>query len=53
LDFGEIAAMAEGSVTSVVIFRLQNTRADQLIQRLSETLARKSGFGDDSRGYLC
>ena len=38
LDFGEIAAMAERPMTSVVIFRLQNTRADHVIERLSAVL---------------
>jgi predicted nuclease of predicted toxin-antitoxin system len=38
LDFGEIAAMAERPLTSVVIFRLQNTRADHVIERLSAVL---------------
>ncbi len=38
LDFGEIVAMAERSMTSVVIFRLQNTRADHIIERLSAVL---------------
>jgi predicted nuclease of predicted toxin-antitoxin system len=40
LDFGEIAAMAELPMTSVVIFRLQNTRADHIIERLSAVLER-------------
>jgi predicted nuclease of predicted toxin-antitoxin system len=30
LDFGEIAARADDRVASVVVFRLQNTRADQV-----------------------
>jgi predicted nuclease of predicted toxin-antitoxin system len=38
LDFGEIAAMSERPVMGVVIFRLQNTRADHLIERLSAVL---------------
>ena len=38
LDFGEIAAMAERPMTSVAIFRLPNTRADHLIERLSAVL---------------
>ncbi|MGD0656138.1 MAG: DUF5615 family PIN-like protein [Thermoguttaceae bacterium] len=38
LDFGEIAALAECPMTGVVIFRLQNTRADHIIERLSAVL---------------
>jgi predicted nuclease of predicted toxin-antitoxin system len=38
LDFGEIAAMAKCPITSVVVFRLQNTRADHIIERLSVVL---------------
>jgi predicted nuclease of predicted toxin-antitoxin system len=38
LDFGEIAAMAGGRITSVVVFRLQNTRAAHVIERLSTAL---------------
>jgi predicted nuclease of predicted toxin-antitoxin system len=40
LDFGEIAAMAEHAMTSVVIFRLHNTRADHVIERLSAVLGK-------------
>jgi predicted nuclease of predicted toxin-antitoxin system len=38
LDFGEIAATAERPMSGVVIFRLQNTRADHIIERLSAVL---------------
>lgn len=38
LDFGEIAALAGGRAASVVVFRLQNTRADHVIERLSAVL---------------
>ena len=38
LDFGEIAALASDRVASVVVFRLQNTRADHVIERLSAVL---------------
>ncbi|MEN6451569.1 MAG: DUF5615 family PIN-like protein [Thermoguttaceae bacterium] len=38
LDFGEIAALAGDLVTSVVVFRLRNTRADHVIERLSIVL---------------
>jgi predicted nuclease of predicted toxin-antitoxin system len=40
LDFGEIAAMAGGQVASVIVFRLRNTRADHVIQRLGAVLDR-------------
>jgi predicted nuclease of predicted toxin-antitoxin system len=40
LDFGEIMAMTERPMTSVVIFRLQNTRAAHIIERLSAVLGR-------------
>jgi len=39
LDFGEIAALAGDAVTSVVVFRLRNTRADHVIERLSAALS--------------
>lgn len=38
LDFGEIAAMAGDCVTSVVVFRLQNTRAQHVVDRLAVVL---------------
>jgi predicted nuclease of predicted toxin-antitoxin system len=38
LDFGEIAALAGDRVASVVVLRLQNTRADHVIERLSAVL---------------
>ncbi len=39
LDFGEIAALSKGKKASVILFRLQNTRAAQVIDRLSHLLA--------------
>ena len=42
LDFGEILAGSEGKIVSVVLFRLRNTRADFVIQRLSAVLADSS-----------
>jgi predicted nuclease of predicted toxin-antitoxin system len=42
LDFGEIAALAGDRATSVVVFRLQNTRAEHVIERLSVVLHRAS-----------
>jgi predicted nuclease of predicted toxin-antitoxin system len=38
LDFGEIAALAGERMTSVVVFRLNNTRADFVTERLAATL---------------
>ena len=38
LDFGEIAALAGGRIASVVVFRLQNARAEHVIERLSAVL---------------
>lgn len=38
LDFGEIAALARGERTSVVVFRLHNMRTAHVIQRLSAVL---------------
>ena len=38
LDFGEIVALAKGKKTSVVVFRLHNTRASHVIRRLSTAL---------------
>ena len=40
LDFGEIAAMAGGRFASVILFRLRNTRAEHVLQRLSVALDR-------------
>lgn len=34
LDFGEIVAGSGGSIVSVVLFRLQNTRSTHVIDRL-------------------
>jgi predicted nuclease of predicted toxin-antitoxin system len=42
LDFGEIVAASAGQVISVIIFRLRNTRADFVIQRLDDVLAQSS-----------
>lgn len=42
LDFGEIAAMAGDYMTSVMVFRLQNTRAPHVIDRLAVALAKAS-----------
>jgi predicted nuclease of predicted toxin-antitoxin system len=38
LDFGEIVAASGGRSVSVVLFRLRNTRADFVIQRLEIVL---------------
>ena len=39
LDFGEIAALTTGKVASVVLFRLHNTRAAHVTERLEAVLA--------------
>jgi predicted nuclease of predicted toxin-antitoxin system len=41
LDFGEIVAGSGGSV-SVILFRLRNTRADFVVQRLKIVLAQST-----------
>jgi len=38
LDFGEIVALSQGQKTGVILFRLRNTRAAFVIQRLSEVI---------------
>ena len=38
LDFGEIVALAKGEKTSVILFRLHNTRTSHLLNRLSAVL---------------
>jgi predicted nuclease of predicted toxin-antitoxin system len=42
LDFGEILAASGGQIISVVLFRLHNTRADFVIQRLDAVLNQSS-----------
>jgi predicted nuclease of predicted toxin-antitoxin system len=42
LDFGEILAGSGGQIVSVVLFRLRNTRADFVIQRLDDVLGQSS-----------
>ncbi len=42
LDFGEIVAASAGQIISVILFRLRNTRADFVIQRLADVLAQSS-----------
>ncbi len=42
LDFGEILALSRGSRTSVVVFRLRNTRTENVIARLESVLAESS-----------
>lgn len=39
LDFGEIAALTKGRKASVILFRLHNTRAPHVIDRLVGVLA--------------
>ncbi len=42
LDFAEIAALTEGKKASVILFRLRNTRAPHVIERLSTVLEASS-----------
>lgn len=42
LDFGEILAACANQTVSVILFRLRNTRADFVIQRLDSVLAQSS-----------
>jgi predicted nuclease of predicted toxin-antitoxin system len=42
LDFGEILAASCGKIISVVRFRVHNTRADFVIQRLNAVLSQSS-----------
>jgi predicted nuclease of predicted toxin-antitoxin system len=42
LDFGEILAACSSQIVSVVLFRLHNTRADFVIQRLDHVLKESS-----------
>jgi hypothetical protein len=46
LDFGESAALTQGKVASVVLFRLHNTRASRVIDRLGAVLATAPGALD-------
>jgi predicted nuclease of predicted toxin-antitoxin system len=43
LDFGEIVALSRGARTSVVVFRLRNTRTENVIARLETVLAQSTG----------
>jgi predicted nuclease of predicted toxin-antitoxin system len=42
LDFGEIVALSRGATTSVVVFRLRDTRTEHVIERLERVLAESS-----------
>ncbi len=42
LDFGEIAALSRGQKTSVILFRLHNTTAPNVIARLAAVLERST-----------
>ena len=42
LDFGEIVAMNAGSVISVVVFRVRDTRTARVIERLADVLEQSS-----------
>ena len=39
LDFGEIVALSKGRKTGVILFRLRNTRASFVIQRLGNVIS--------------
>ena len=39
LDFGEIVALSHGRKTAVIVFRLKDTRASHVIERLSAVLS--------------
>jgi predicted nuclease of predicted toxin-antitoxin system len=39
LDFGEIIAASRRQLTSVILFRLHDTRSDHVIERLAHVLA--------------
>lgn len=43
LDFGEIVASSGGHATSVILFRLHNTRTPHVIERLAKVLSDSSG----------
>ncbi len=38
LDFGELVALNAGSVVSVIVFRVQDTRTESVINRLADVL---------------
>lgn len=42
LDFGEITAHAKGKRAGVVLFRLHNTRAHHVIERLAQVLTQSA-----------
>jgi predicted nuclease of predicted toxin-antitoxin system len=46
LDFGEIVASSRGSRTSIVVFRLRNTRTEHVITRLARVLLESRGALD-------
>lgn len=43
LDFGEIVALSGGRNTSVILFRLHNTRTQHVLERLRAVLAESGG----------
>jgi predicted nuclease of predicted toxin-antitoxin system len=42
LDFGEIVAATGGRTTSMIVFRLQDTRTERVIDRLRDVLAQSA-----------
>jgi predicted nuclease of predicted toxin-antitoxin system len=42
LDFGEIVALNVGSVVSVIVFRVHDTRTERVIERLADVLEQSS-----------
>ena len=42
LDFGEMAAASKGCPIQVIVFRLRNTRASHVIERLATVLAQST-----------
>jgi predicted nuclease of predicted toxin-antitoxin system len=42
LDFGEIVALTRGAATSIILFRVRDTRTPRVIQRLERVLQSSS-----------
>ena len=52
LDFSEIAALSHGQKVSVVVFRLRNTRARHVIERLDAILPQVLEAFESPPGYV-